>query len=84
MHREYHALFGVRDMEEESVYKIIDLVGTSNKSWEDAVANVVAKAAKNLRDLRIAEVKKLDVKIEDGKIVAYRARVTLSFKYEKE
>ncbi|MFW9911407.1 MAG: dodecin family protein [Candidatus Thorarchaeota archaeon] len=71
-------------MEEGSVYKIIDLVGTSTKSWEDAVANVVAKAGKNLRDLRIAEVKKLDVKLEDGKIVAYRARVTLSFKYEKE
>jgi flavin-binding protein dodecin len=71
-------------MEEGSVYKIIDLVGTSTKSWEDAVANVVAKASKNLRDLRIAEVKKLDVKLEDGKIVAYRARVKLSFKYEKE
>ncbi|MHA2042407.1 MAG: dodecin family protein, partial [Candidatus Thorarchaeota archaeon] len=56
-------------MEEGSVYKIIDLVGTSDKSWEDAVANVVAKAAKNLRDLRIAEVEKLDVKLEDGKIV---------------
>jgi flavin-binding protein dodecin len=71
-------------MEEGSVFKIIDLVGTSTKSWEDAVANVVAKASKNLRDLRIAEVKKLDVKLEDGKIVAYRARVKLSFKYEKE
>jgi flavin-binding protein dodecin len=84
MYREYHTLFGVRVMEEGSVYKIIDLVGTSTKSWEDAVANVVAKAAKNLRDLRIAEVDELDVKIEDGKIVAYRARVKLSFKYEKE
>ena len=71
-------------MEEGSVYKIFDLVGTSTKSWEDAVANIVAKAAKNLRDLRIAEVKDLDVKIEDGKITAYRARVTLSFKYKKE
>jgi flavin-binding protein dodecin len=71
-------------MEEGSVYKIIDLVGTSTKSWEDAVAAVVAQAAKNLRDLRIAEVKDLDVKIEDGKIAAYRARVALSFKYEKE
>lgn len=71
-------------MEEGSVYKIIDLVGTSTKSWEDAVAVVVAQAAKNLRDLRIAEVKDLDVKIEDGKIAAYRARVALSFKYEKE
>lgn len=71
-------------MEEGSVYKIIDLVGSSTKSWEDAVNSIIAKAATNLRDLRIAEVKKLDAKIESGKIVAYRARVTLSFKYEKE
>ena len=69
---------------EESIYKIIDLVGTSTKSWEDAVNSVIAKAAKSLRDLRIAEVKDLDVKIEDGKVAAYRARVALSFKYEKE
>ena len=69
---------------DESIYKIIDLVGTSPKSWEDAVNSVVAKAAKSLRDLRIGEVKDLDVKIEDGKVVAYRARVSLSFKYEKE
>ena len=71
-------------MEDGSVYKIIDLVGTSPKSWEDAVATAVAQAAKNLRDLRIAEIKDLDVKIEDGKVVAYRARIALSFKYEKE
>ncbi len=69
---------------DESIYKIIDLVGTSPKSWEDAVNSVVAKAAKSLRDLRIGEVKDLDVKIEDGKVVAYRVRVSLSFKYEKE
>ncbi|MFX1559410.1 MAG: dodecin family protein [Promethearchaeota archaeon] len=69
---------------DESVYKVIDLVGTSKKSWEDAVNSVVAKASQSLRDLRIAEVKDLDVKIEDGKIAAYRARVSLSFKYEKE
>ncbi len=69
---------------DESVYKIIDLVGTSKKSWEDAVNSVIAKASQSLRDLRIAEVKELDVKIEDGKIAAYRARVALSFKYEKE
>lgn len=69
---------------DESIYKIIDLVGTSPKSWEDAVNSVIAKAAGSLRDLRIAEVKELDVKIEDGKIAAYRARVALSFKYEKE
>lgn len=69
---------------DESVYKIIDLVGTSTKSWEDAVQSVISKASQSLRDLRIAEVKDLDVKIEDGKIAAYRARVALSFKYEKE
>lgn len=69
---------------DESVYKIIDLVGTSTKSWEDAVKKVIDKASQSLRDLRIAEVKDLDVKIEDGKIAAYRARVSLSFKYEKE
>jgi flavin-binding protein dodecin len=69
---------------DESIYKIIDLVGTSPKSWEDAVNSVIAKAAGSLRDLRIAEVKELDVKIENGKIAAYRARVALSFKYEKE
>lgn len=69
---------------DESIYKIIDLVGTSPKSWEDAVNSVIAKAAGSLRDLRIAEVKELDVKIEEGKIAAYRARVALSFKYEKE
>ncbi|MFX1253523.1 MAG: dodecin family protein [Promethearchaeota archaeon] len=66
----------------ESIYKIIELVGTSPKSWEDAVKKVVDEAAKTLRDLRIAEVIQLDVKIEDGKITAYRARVNVSFKYE--
>lgn len=66
----------------ESVYKIIELVGSSPNSWEEAVRNIVAKAAKTLRDLRIAEVQKLDVKIDKGEIVAYRARVTLSFKYQ--
>jgi flavin-binding protein dodecin len=69
---------------DESVYKIIDLVGTSTKSWEDAVKSAIDKASESLRDLRIAEVKDLDVKIENGKIAAYRARVALSFKYEKE
>lgn len=66
----------------ESVYKIIELVGTSPKSWEEAVQNAVEKAAKSLRDLRIAEVQKLDAKIENGKIIAYRARVSVSFKYQ--
>ncbi len=67
---------------EEGVYKIVEVVGTSSKSWEDAASTAVATAAKTLRDLRIAEVTKLDLKIEDGKVIAYRARVSLSFKYQ--
>ena len=67
----------------DSTYKIIELVGSSASSWEEAVNNAVTKASESLRDLRICEVVKLDTKIEDGKIVAYRARVQLSFKYEK-
>jgi len=66
----------------EGVYKIVEVVGTSSKSWEDAAQVAVATAAKTLRDLRIAEVTKLDMKVEDGEVVAYRARVSLSFKYE--
>lgn len=65
----------------ESVYKIIELVGTSTKSWEDAAKNAVEKAARTLRELRIAEVAMLDMKLENGKVVAYRARVKVSFKY---
>jgi flavin-binding protein dodecin len=65
-----------------SIYKIVDLVGTSPNSWEEAAKEVIETAAKTLRDLRIAEVDKLDVRIENGKIVEYRARVQLSFKYE--
>lgn len=68
----------------ESVYKIIDLVGTSPDSWEEAAKNAVEKASKTLRDLRIAEIEKLDLKVEDGKVTAYRARVKLSFKYGGE
>jgi len=67
----------------ESVYKIIELVGTSEKSWEDAVNNIVLKAADNLRDIRIVEVITLDVKIDNNKIALYRAKVKLSFKFEK-
>jgi flavin-binding protein dodecin len=63
-------------------YKIIELVGTSDVSWEDAAKNAVETAGKTLRDLRVAEVKELDMKIEGGKVVAYRARLNLSFKYE--
>ena len=65
----------------ESVYKVIELVGTSSESWEKAAAAAVSKAAKSLRDLRIAEVSELDMQIEGGKIRAYRAKVKLSFKY---
>jgi flavin-binding protein dodecin len=63
-------------------YKIIELVGTSDVSWEEAAKNAIKTASKSLRDLRIAEVKELDMKIEEGKVVAYRVRLNLSFKYE--
>ena len=66
----------------DSVYKIIELVGTSNKSWEDAANNAVKKASKSLRDLRIAEVSTMDMSIKDGEIESYRTRVKLSFKFE--
>lgn len=69
-------------MATESVYRITELVGTSKKSWEDAAANAVNAASKTLRDLRVAEVIKLDMVVEDGKVAAYRARVALSFKYD--
>ena len=65
-----------------SVYKIIEVVGSSATSWEDAAQKAVATAGKSLRDLRVAEVAELDMKIEDGKVTAYRTRVKLSFKYE--
>lgn len=68
----------------ESVYKVIELVGTSTESWEKAAGAAVARAAKTLRDLRIAEIVQLDMQIEDGKVRAYRAKVKLSFKYEGE
>jgi flavin-binding protein dodecin len=69
-------------MAADSVYRITELVGTSTKSWEDAAASAVSAASKTLRDLRVAEVIKLDMVVEDGKVSAYRARVALSFKYE--
>ena len=65
----------------DSVYKIIDLVGTSEVSWEDAAKNAVETASKSLRELRIAEITKLDMKVENGKVIAYRTRVKLSFKF---
>jgi dodecin len=66
----------------ESVYKIIELVGTSTESWEKAAAAAVSLASKSLRDLRIAEISTLDLQIENGKIRAYRAKVKVSFKYQ--
>jgi flavin-binding protein dodecin len=69
-------------MTADSVYRITELVGTSKKSWEDAAANAVNAASKTLRDLRVAEVIKLDLVIENGKVAAYRAKVALSFKYD--
>ncbi len=66
----------------ESVYKVIELVGTSTESWEKAAAAAIGRAGASLRDLRIAEVSELDMQIEDGKIKTYRARVKVSFKYE--
>ena len=65
----------------ESIYKVIQLVGSSDTSWEDAAKNAVNKAGQTLRDLRVAEIEKLDMKVENGKVAAYRARVNLSFKY---
>jgi flavin-binding protein dodecin len=67
----------------ESVYKIINLVGTSPVSWEDAAKNAVERASKTLEDLRVAEVSELDMKIEGGKVVAYRASIKVSFKYRE-
>jgi len=66
----------------ESVYKVVELVGTSTESWEKAAAAAVATASKSLRELRIAEVIELDMQIEDGSVRAYRAKVKVSFKYE--
>jgi len=69
-------------MAEESVYRVTEIIGTSKISWEDAAKNAVKTASKTLRDLRVAEIMKLDMVIEKGKVTRYRARVSLSFKYE--
>lgn len=66
----------------DSVYKVIELVGTSTKSWEDAAAAAIKRASKSLRDLRVAEVSQLDIHMNDGKIESYRAKIKVSFKYE--
>ena len=71
-------------MADSSVYKIIELVGTSTESWEKAAEAAVKLAAKSLEDLRIAEIAQLDMQIEDGKVLAYRAKVKVSFKYHNE
>lgn len=66
----------------ESVYKVIELVGTSSESWEKAAAAAVSRASESLRDLRVAEVSELDMQLKDGKVDAFRAKVKVSFKYE--
>lgn len=71
-----------RKISAEAIYKIIEVVGTSPKSWEEAASNAVEVAGRTLRDLRIAEVVKMDMKVDGGKVVAYRTRVLLSFKYD--
>ena len=71
-------------MADESVYRVIEVVGTSTESWEAATRAAVETAAGSLRDLRVAEVTKLDVTIDEGKVARYRARMSLSFKYEKD
>ena len=68
-------------MDADAVYRVTEVIGTSSQSWEDAARNAVKAASKSLRDLRIAEVTKLDVKVENGKVVAFRTRLALSFKY---
>jgi flavin-binding protein dodecin len=72
------------DVMAKSVYKVIELVGKSPKSWEDAAKNAVETAGKSLKDLRIAEIKKLDMQVDQGKVVSYRARVKISFKFKHE
>jgi hypothetical protein len=71
-----------KKIQSEGIYKIVEIIGSSKISWEDAAKRAVQTAARTLRDLRVAEISKLDMKVEDGKVVAYRARVTLSFKYQ--
>lgn len=68
---------------DEGVYRVTEVIGTSPKSWEEAAKNAIETAASSLRDLRVGEVKELDCKIEEGKVVAYRAKVSVSFKYDR-
>ncbi|MCC6192215.1 MAG: dodecin domain-containing protein [Anaerolineales bacterium] len=69
---------------DNSVYKVIELIGTSPESWEKAAANAIAQSSKTLRELRVAEVVELDMHLEEGKVLAYRAKIKVSFKYEGE
>ena len=71
-----------RKKADSGVYRVTEIIGTSPLSWEDAAKSAVETASKSLRDLRVAEINKLDLKIEGGKVVAFRAKVSLSFKYE--
>jgi dodecin len=71
-----------KDKSADSVYKITEVIGTSSTSWEEAAKNAVETASRTLRDLRVAEIVKLDMKVENGRVAAYRTRVALSFKYE--
>ena len=83
----YQVNQGLQKKEEimaDSVYKVIELVGTSTESWEKAAGAAVEQAAKSLRDLRIAEVVEMDLQIDEGKVRAYRTKIKVSFKYEKE
>jgi flavin-binding protein dodecin len=82
-HTDWESDMAKKSSSKDSVYRITELVGTSPNSWEEAVSNAVRTASSTLRELRIAEVGKLDVVIEGGKVTAYRARVSLSFKYER-
>jgi hypothetical protein len=76
---------GSSSNDDNDVYRVTEIIGTSKTSWEDAAKNAVEQASQSLRDLRIAEIQKLDLRLDDdGKVVAYRARVSLSFKYHKD
>ncbi|PKN76820.1 MAG: transporter [Deltaproteobacteria bacterium HGW-Deltaproteobacteria-10] len=67
-----------------NIYKVIEIIGSSKKSWEDAASNAVETAAESLEDIRVAEVKELDIRVDKGKVVEYRAKLSLSFKYDKK
>jgi flavin-binding protein dodecin len=80
-HRSVQEIFMAKQ-QLDTIYKVVDVVGVSEKSWEDAGRNAVETAAESLRDLRVAEVTRMDMKVENGKVTAFRTRVSLSFKYE--